>query len=94
MQKRVIKTKTYSYTVHLKYFRDVAKTGYLVSVPILPGCNTWGKTYTEALERAEECIQGFLEALTKAGQPIPLEPEPRLPVKTRMIIKAPAFAGL
>ena len=41
------------------------------SVPSLPGCVTWGETYDDAVEKARECIKGFLEALAKAGDPIP-----------------------
>lgn len=49
--------------------------GYTVFVPALPGCVTQGETYDEAVVMAKECIEGFLEALVKAGQPIPSEPE-------------------
>jgi predicted RNase H-like HicB family nuclease len=47
--------------------------GYTVTVPALPGCVTWGESYEHALEMAQECIEGFLEALAKAGDPIPRE---------------------
>lgn len=95
MKRKIVntKSKTYSYTVHLEYFKDGGQEGYLVTVPALRGCVTWGKTYDEALDRAEECIQGFLEALTKAGQPIPQEPQPRLPIETQIRIKSFAFAN-
>ncbi|MFH1170164.1 MAG: type II toxin-antitoxin system HicB family antitoxin [Candidatus Vogelbacteria bacterium] len=88
--KKVINTKTriYSYIVHLKYFKDGEQEGYLVTVPALRGCSTWGKTYEEAISRAEECIQGFLEALTKAGQPIPEEPRPRMPIEALIRINS------
>ncbi len=42
-----------------------------MTVPSLPGCVTWGKDYDDAVEKARECIEGFLEALAKAGDPIP-----------------------
>ncbi|HAP93010.1 MAG TPA: HicB family protein [Desulfotomaculum sp.] len=45
--------------------------GYTVSVPALPGCVTQGDTIEEALERAQEAIEGFLEALKIIGEPIP-----------------------
>ena len=45
--------------------------GFIVSVPALPGCFTQGETYEEAVRNARECIEGFIEALTKAGEPIP-----------------------
>ena len=89
-----IKTRTHSYTTRLEYFKDDGQEGYLVTVPSLRGCVTWGKTYDEALDQAEECIRGFLEALTKAGQPIPQEPQPRLPIETQIRIKSLALANL
>ena len=42
-----------------------------VSVPALAGCFTYGRTPAEALERAQEAIAGYLEALAKRGEPIP-----------------------
>jgi len=38
-----------------------------VTVPALPGCVTQGEDYEEAVAMAEECIQGYLEALAKVG---------------------------
>ena len=43
--------------------------GYTITVPALPGCVTWGATYDEAVEMAQECIEGFLSALVEAGDP-------------------------
>jgi Uncharacterized conserved protein len=45
--------------------------GYTVIVPALPGCITQGETIEEALERAQEAIEGFIEALRIIGEPIP-----------------------
>lgn len=42
-----------------------------VSVPALPGCNTYGKTREEALERSQEAITGFIKALEIANIPVP-----------------------
>ena len=50
--------------------------GYTVRVPALPGCITYGRTREEALERAKEAIEGFIEGLQKAGEPIPEEVAP------------------
>jgi antitoxin HicB len=41
-----------------------------VTVPTLPGCHTYGATKAEALARAEEAIQGFVETLQKLGRRI------------------------
>ena len=48
---------------------------YTVTVPALPGCVTQGRTKEEALERAKEAIQGYLESLKKDGLPIPEDVE-------------------
>lgn len=56
------------YRIHLK--RD-AEGGYVVTVPALRGCVTWGKNQTEALDMAREAITGFLEALAKEGAKLP-----------------------
>ena len=58
----------YNYRVHLE---PESEGGYTVTVPALPGCVTWGQDYNDAVEKTRECIEGFLEALTKAGEPIP-----------------------
>jgi len=56
-----------SYRIHLE---PEPEGGYTVTVPALPGCVTWGQNFDEALEKAQGCIAGFLEALIKAGEPI------------------------
>jgi len=58
----------HTYRIHLE---AEPEGGYTVTVPVLPGCVTWGRDYQEAVEKARECIEGFLEALVKAGEPIP-----------------------
>jgi antitoxin HicB len=65
---------SYSYTIRIE---PDYESGYVVTVPALGGCVTEGDTYEQAIANAHEAIEGFVEALTKAGQPIPTEPEPR-----------------
>lgn len=48
---------------------------YTVNVPALPGCVTQGRTKKEALLRAKEAIEGYLESLQKDGLPIPKDVE-------------------
>ncbi len=62
------------YTVVLE--PDENGRGYTVRVPALPGCVTEGPTREEALANAREAIAGFIEALEKAGEPVPEEKEP------------------
>ncbi len=82
---KVVKEQTY--TVHLE---PAEEGGYVVSVPALPGCVTQGETYEEALAMAKECISGFLEALVKAGQPIPKEPKSEVPLILGIQVATPA----
>ncbi|HEX04465.1 MAG TPA: type II toxin-antitoxin system HicB family antitoxin [Bacteroidetes bacterium] len=49
--------------------------GYVVTVPALRGVVSYGHTLEEAKKMAKEAIEGFLEMLMQAGQPIPLESE-------------------
>jgi predicted RNase H-like HicB family nuclease len=44
---------------------------WLVSVPALPGCHTWGNTRDAALVNAREAIEGYIESLQAAGEPVP-----------------------
>lgn len=60
-----------SYKVILEYNEGY----YTVTVPALPGCVTQGRTKKEALERAKEAIQDYLESLQKDGLAIPKDVE-------------------
>jgi len=55
--------------------------GFTVEVPDLPGCVTEGDTFEEALEMAEEAIEGFLVVMKKDGDPIPM------PTKLEAIVR-------
>jgi antitoxin HicB len=46
---------------------------YLVSVPVLPGCYTEGRTFEEAREMADDAIRAYCASLLKHGEPIPIE---------------------
>ena len=62
------------YTVVLE--PDPDGQGYTVRVPALQGCITEGQTRDEALANAREAIEGFIEGLNIAGEPIPEEKHP------------------
>ena len=49
--------------------------GHLAFFRSLPGCQTWGETYEEAVRNAEEALALFIETLAANGDPIP-EPQP------------------
>jgi antitoxin HicB len=68
--------KSFHYTIRI-HPPTPSSPGYWVEVPALPGCFTQGDTYAQAVENAHEAIEGFIEALAKAGQPIPEEVPPR-----------------
>ena len=78
---------TFAYNVHIE---TAEEGGYNVFVPALPGCQTQGKTYEEAVAMAKECIEGFLEALVKAGEPIPVEENPAV---VRVQVNMPTAAA-
>ena len=61
---------------------------YLVSVPALKGCHTWGSTLPEALSMAQEAIGGYLTVLQEDGD----SPPPDTPnVNVDMAETAEAF---
>lgn len=66
---------------------DSEDGGWSVSVPDLPGCFTFGDTYSEAIEMAEDAIKTYAAALLLDGDPLP-EPsvvEKRAPARTATI---------
>ncbi len=62
------------YTIILE--PNYPEEGYTVRVPALPGCITYGRTKKEALLRAKEAIEGFIEGLEKSGEAVPEEVMP------------------
>jgi antitoxin HicB len=57
------------YRIVLKKDPDVGV--YIVTVPSLPGCHTFGKTVEEAIEMAKEAIEGYIETLIEFGKEVP-----------------------
>jgi antitoxin HicB len=51
--------------------------GYQVTVPLLPGLITYGRTLSEAREMARDAIRCHLEGLRKDGERIPNEKSAR-----------------
>jgi predicted RNase H-like HicB family nuclease len=50
---------------------------FVAEVPELPGCMADGRTYQEAVARAEVAIQEWIDTAIELGRPIP-EPKGRL----------------
>ena len=83
------KPRKYSFTVvfepltKVEVFRRRGRTvrmaenpawpGYQVTVPLLPGLVTYGRTLNEAREMARDAITCYLEGLRKDGERIPDE---------------------
>ena len=47
--------------------------GYTVTVPMLPGCVTYGETIDDAIAMAREAIELSIEDLQEKGEEIPTE---------------------
>ncbi len=83
--------KVLNYTVKV---HPAKEGGFWAEVPALPGCFTQGNSVEEIAVMAKEAIEGFIAALTKEHQPIPIErkvKKPRsfsLPVSVRVKQKA------
>ena len=45
--------------------------GYTVTVPSLPGCISYGKTFEKAMEMIKEAMTGWLDVAKEEGVPIP-----------------------
>ena len=63
-----------SYTVKLE---PLEEGGFMVTVPVLPGCFSYGETQQEALEKDSEAIGLHVEGLIQHGQPVPREEDVR-----------------
>lgn len=50
-----------------------SSSGYQVTVPLLPGLITYGRTLGEARDMARDAIRCHLEGLRKDSEPIPNE---------------------
>ena len=44
---------------------------FVAECPSLPGCISQGRTREESLENIQDAIKGYLESLSKHGEPIP-----------------------
>ena len=53
--------------------REVTEGGYIVLVPSLPGCVSYGTSVEEALAHVKEATMGYIETLYEIGKEIPKE---------------------
>lgn len=73
MKKNISKsrsTEELSYTVLYESIRD---KGFQVTVPLLPGLVTFGRTFNEAREMARDAIRCYIEALKEGKEFVPRE---------------------
>jgi len=64
------RVKIYKYTA---LFEPAEEGGFVVTIPVLPGCVTEGETFEEAVKMAKEAVKCYLGSLRKHGEPIPEE---------------------
>lgn len=55
--------------------RKEPEGGYTVIVPSLPGCVTYGDSIDDAVTKAREAIDLYIESLKEHGEEVPTEDE-------------------
>lgn len=64
------------------------ENNWLVSVPAIPGCHTWGPTRAEAFVNAREAIEACLESLVVTGYEPPDSDSPVELETVRVVLPA------
>ncbi len=64
-----------TYTVLIRAGNE---TGYVATVPALPGCVSQGKTRRQALRNIREAIEVYIESLLEDGLPVPVQDDVQL----------------
>jgi predicted RNase H-like HicB family nuclease len=73
---RMVGPAAIGYNGSVKYtviVRSGNESGYVATVPALPGCVTQGRTRRQALRNAREAIEAYIEAFIEDGLPVPIE---------------------
>jgi len=68
-------------------FIRAEKGGYDVSFPDFPGCVTFGRTFEEAGEKAEEILELWIEELAANKKRIPIRKS--IPIIDRIAVAIP-----
>lgn len=58
------------FTFKIQLYKE-SEGGYTASVPVLPGCITYGENLDEAIAMAREAIELYIEELQERGEAIP-----------------------
>ncbi|MBU1000880.1 type II toxin-antitoxin system HicB family antitoxin [Patescibacteria group bacterium] len=64
----MIKKRLLKYTA---IYNSEPEGGFTVTVPVLPGCVTYGKDLKEAEKMAKDAIRLYLESLKAHKEPLP-----------------------
>lgn len=64
-----MRRKVSNYTVILS---PEPEGGFTVTVPMMPGCITHGRTLAEAKEMAQDAISCYLSSMKKHKEPMPV----------------------
>lgn len=83
-----METQTRTYTLAIEKYPD----GYLAYFPALEGCNTWGKSYQEAVAHAEEALALYVETLADLGKSLPEDGYANQPVSLGVTVRMPIIA--
>lgn len=67
-----MKTTQFGYTV---FFKKDGNKGYIASVPVLPGCISYGNNLEEAKKMVEDAIFAYIQSLKKHNEEVPTEEE-------------------
>ena len=65
-----------NYEGAMKYtvlIRPGNESGYVATVPALPGCVSQGRTQRQALANVKEAIEVYIESLLEDGLPVPVQ---------------------
>ncbi|MEK6642587.1 MAG: type II toxin-antitoxin system HicB family antitoxin [Planctomycetota bacterium] len=53
--------------------REGNESGFVASVPALPGCVSQGRTRRDTIKNIKEAVAAYIEALVEDGLPVPRE---------------------
>jgi len=54
------------------------ESGYVATVPALPGCVSQGSTRRQVVRNIKEAIEAYIESLLEDGLPVPVQAEAEL----------------
>lgn len=60
-----------NYNTYNVVLEPLEEGGFMVTVPTLPGCFSYGETQAVALERVREAIELHVDGLLQHNQPVP-----------------------